>query len=44
MEAFGLVGLFAGPIVFSLAIAVIKLLRQYSNLLGAHTEIESLTE
>ncbi len=43
IEAFGLVGLFAGPIVFSLAIAVIKLLRQYSNLLGAHTEIESST-
>ncbi len=41
IEAFGLVGLFAGPIVFSLAIAVVKLLRQYSNLLGAHTEIES---
>lgn len=43
IEAFGLVGLFAGPIVFSLAIAVIKLLREYSNLLGAHTEIESST-
>jgi predicted PurR-regulated permease PerM len=31
IQAFGLVGLFAGPLVFSLAIAVAKLLREYGS-------------
>jgi predicted PurR-regulated permease PerM len=31
IQAFGLVGLFAGPLVFSLAIAVVRLLREYGS-------------
>ena len=42
IDAFGLVGLFAGPIVFSLAIAVIKLLREYSSAMVIISEPESL--
>jgi predicted PurR-regulated permease PerM len=41
IDAFGLIGLFAGPIVFSLAIAVGKLLREASAALGMKSEIES---
>jgi predicted PurR-regulated permease PerM len=41
IDAFGLVGLFAGPIVFSLAIAVVKLLREYSGALGINSVPES---
>ena len=42
IEAFGLVGLFAGPIVFSLAIAVIKLLRTHSSAIGINSAEERL--
>lgn len=41
IEAFGLIGVFAGPIVFSLAIAFIKLLRESSSALGLKSEEES---
>ena len=41
IDAFGLVGLFAGPIVFSLAIAVVKLLREYSGAIGINSAPES---
>ncbi|WP_031500334.1 AI-2E family transporter [Bryobacter aggregatus] len=42
IDAFGLVGLFAGPIVFSLALAVIKLLREHSSALGMNVEVEGI--
>ena len=42
IEAFGLIGVFAGPIVFSLAIAFMKLLRESSRSLGLKSEEESL--
>lgn len=41
IDAFGLIGLFAGPIVFSLAIAVVTLLREYSNAITIPPESES---
>lgn len=41
IEAFGLIGLFLGPIVFSLAGAVLKLLREQSKLI--HLESEQST-
>jgi len=43
IDAFGLVGLFAGPIVFSLAIAVAKLLKEYSTVVGLNSESESIS-
>ena len=42
IEAFGLIGIFAGPIVFALAIAVIKLFRESSLALGLKSEKESI--
>lgn len=42
MEAFGLIGIFAGPIVFSLAIAVLRLFRESSMALGLKSEKESV--
>lgn len=42
IEAFGLIGVFAGPIVFSLAISFIRLLRVSSTALGIKSEEESL--
>ena len=43
IDAFGLVGLFAGPIVISLAIAVAKLLKEYSTVVGLNSESESIS-
>lgn len=42
IEAFGLVGLFAGPLVFSLAIAVLELFRKYSAVIGLSSDEERL--
>lgn len=41
IDAFGLIGIFAGPIVFSLAAAVLKLLREYSTATSTKLEPES---
>lgn len=43
IDAFGLIGLFAGPIVFSLAIAVVRLLKEHSSALVSTSEPEIST-